>query len=65
MGILFAVIFGMSLMISVILLIYTLIARSWKSFLALGIATIPISLYSFSGEPPIHLSGYFRYFVLP
>ena len=57
MGILFAVIFGLSLMFSVILLIYTLIVRSWKSFLGLGIATLPISLYSFSGEPPIQFFG--------
>ena len=57
MGILFAVIFGLSLMFSIILLIYTVIVRSWKSFLGLGIVTLPISLYSFSGEPPIQIFG--------
>ena len=57
MGILFTVIFYLSLMFSVILLIYTVIVCSWKSFLALGIATIPISLYFFSGEPPIQFVG--------
>lgn len=57
MGIVFALIFGLSLMFSVILLIYTLIVRSWKSFLGLGIVTLPISLYYFSGEPPIQIVG--------
>lgn len=53
MGILLAVLFGLSLLFSIIILIYTVIVRSWKSFLGLGIATLPISLYSLSGEPPV------------
>ena len=57
MGILFSIIFGLSLLLSVINLIYTLIVRSWKSYLSLGIVTLPISLYLFSGEPPIQFFG--------
>jgi len=58
MGILLTVIFALSLLLSVIILIYTLVVRSWKSFLSLGIVTLPISLYFFSGEPPIQFVGF-------
>ncbi|WP_186670898.1 hypothetical protein [Sporosarcina sp. BP05] len=57
MGILFSVLFSLSLLLSVINLIYTLIVRSWKSYLSLGFVTLPISLYLLSGEPPIQFVG--------
>lgn len=59
MGILFSVIFGLSILFSVVALFYTLIVHSWKSFLVLGVATLPISLYILSGEPPIQYIGFF------
>lgn len=59
MGILSSVIFGLSVLISLALLFYVLIAHNWKSFLALGIAALPISLYFLSGEPPIQYAGLF------
>ncbi|MFJ5770145.1 hypothetical protein [Psychrobacillus sp. NPDC093180] len=57
MGILITVIFALSFLFSIIILFYTLIVRSWKSFLSLGIVTLPISFYFFSGEPPIQFVG--------
>lgn len=59
MGILYSVIFGLSILISIIALFYLLIVHNWKSFLVLGIVTLPISLYFLSGEPPIQYLGFF------
>ena len=57
MGTLFSVIFWLSIICSFIALFYTAIVRSWQSFLALGIASLPLSLYLLSGEPPIQFVG--------
>lgn len=53
MGILLSILFGLSVMFAVIAMFYTLIVRNWQSFFVLGIVTFPISLYFYSGEPPI------------
>lgn len=58
---LFSVIFGLSIICSFIALFYTAIVRSWQSFLALGIASLPFSLYLFSGEPQIQFVGSFSF----
>jgi len=58
MGILLTVIFALSLLLSVIILIYTLVVRSWKSFLSLGIVTLPISLYFFQVNHLYSLSDF-------
>jgi len=59
MSILLPVLFGLSLLISVIALFYAIIVRSWKSFLGLGIVSLPYSLYFYGGEPPIQFLGLF------
>lgn len=59
MSILLPVLFGLSLLISVITLFYALIVRSWKSFLGLGIVSLPYSLYFYGGEPPMQFLGLF------
>jgi hypothetical protein len=61
MGTLFSITFGLSVICSFIALFYTAIVRSWQSFLALGIASLPLSLYLFSGEPPIQYVGSFSF----
>lgn len=59
MSILLPVLFGLSLLISVITLFYALIVRSWKSFLGLDIVSLPYSLYFYGGEPPMQFLGLF------
>ena len=59
MAILFPVLFGFSFMISVISLFQAIIIRSWKSFLGLGIVSLPYSIYFYGGEPPIQYLGLF------
>ncbi|WP_019415292.1 hypothetical protein [Paenisporosarcina sp. TG20] len=59
MAILLSIIFGLSLLFLVITLFYTIIVRSWKSYLGLGIVSIPLSLYFYSGEPPVQFVGLF------
>ncbi|HSO57145.1 MAG TPA: hypothetical protein VLQ66_02810 [Paenisporosarcina sp.] len=59
MGILLGIIFWMSILFSLVALFYTIIVRNWKSFLCLGVVSLPFSLYSFSGEPPIQFVGLF------
>lgn len=58
---LFSMIFGLSIICSFIALFYTATVRSWQCFLALGIASLPFSLYLFSGEPPIQYVGSFSF----
>ncbi|WP_394191887.1 hypothetical protein [Paenisporosarcina quisquiliarum] len=58
---LFSMTFGLSIICSFIALFYTAIVRSWQSFLALGIASLPLSLYLFSGEPTIQYVGSFSF----
>ena len=59
MAIIFPILFVISLLISVITLFYALIVRSWKSFLGLGIVSLPYSFYFYGGEPPIQFLGIF------
>ena len=59
MEIFFSLIFGFSIIISIGIAFYALIAHNWKSFLALGIVTLPISVYFLSGEPPVQYLGFF------
>ncbi|RLQ91418.1 hypothetical protein [Planomicrobium sp. Y74] len=57
MGILLAIIFGVSILLSVFALFYVTIARSWQSFIVLGLATLPVSFYLLSGEMPVQAAG--------
>lgn len=57
MAILASVIFWLSFLFSVFILFYALIIRSWKSFLSLGIVSLPLSLYILAGEPPVQFFG--------
>ncbi|MBU0904698.1 MAG: hypothetical protein KKF57_05860 [Firmicutes bacterium] len=61
MGTLFSVTFWLSIICSFIALFYIAIVRSWQSFLALGIASFPLSLYLFSGEPSIQYVSSFSF----
>lgn len=59
MGIVFAVIFGLSVLFIILCCFYAIIVRDWKSFFILGAVSFPVSLYALSGEPPIQYAGLF------
>ncbi|MCM3609921.1 hypothetical protein M4S82_01575 [Planococcus sp. MERTA32b] len=57
MAILFAAVFGISILFSVIALFYAVIVHDWKSFFLLGLVLLPVSIYTFSGEMPVQIIG--------
>lgn len=49
--------FGFTILLSFLSLFYAVIKRSWKAMLICFIASLPISIYLISGNPPISYIG--------
>jgi hypothetical protein len=49
--------FGFSVLLSFLSLFYAVIKLSWKAMLVCFIASLPISIYFLSGNPPISFIG--------
>lgn len=57
-AIIITITFGFSIILLFISLFYAVIKRSWKAMLISCIASLPISMYFLSGNPPISFIGF-------
>lgn len=55
---------GLSIIITFVSLFYAVIKRSWKAMLVCFIASMPISMYFLSVNPPMFLLGFIPIILL-